>query len=309
MNPLRWLGTLVVCLLALGWNGLGALQYDAVLSSDNIVIYSTRAVNPSLENIASLLDNRIGELQMELGLYPTAKVPVYIVSDKQAYKKLSDGRAGIVEFSDAFYSGYEGRIYIRSGDQINQNYLNVLLHEYIHWFLEQYFVSTPLWFHEGMATYFSGQMGYERYLVFLRESFRGKQGNLYRMSYNYPEQKTDWELFYLSSAMALQYMQKKEPESWKRFWDKVAAAQKAGGKIRFNDAFIMAYNTSLYDFTKAFEAYSRRQGYLYLFVAINGCIFLFLPVVMLFVARKRRRILGQMQDLDLPDEPEDQIQG
>jgi len=307
-----FLRQLSLCLLfILGICSLSALEYNVVHTSEYIAYYSPEPISSSMRRIASLLDDRIADLHQNLGLYPTAKVAVYIVPDKHSYRELSIGRADIIEFSDAFYSGSEGRIYIRSGDQIEDSYTNVLMHEYIHWYVEQYFISTPLWFHEGMAVYFSGQLGYERYLVYLRESLRGKKGNLYRLSYNYPQERRDWELFYLSSAMAVRYMQNSHTENWKEFWDIVAAGHRAGGRLRFSEVFVMSYRTSVYDFTRAFEVQSRRQGYLYLFAAVNGIIFLILPVVMLVIARKRRKILNRMQDYDLPEEsePEDQIQG
>ena len=291
---------LLLCL----WWSIGALRADQeVFSFDSFSVHAQQELSVSMQRIALLLDDRIAELQMKVGIYPAEKPDIYIVQGEAEYQKLSLGKAEIVEFSDAFFSSSENRIYIRSGEQIHQNYLKILLHEYIHWYLEELFTDAPLWFHEGMATYHSGQLGYDRYLLYIRESFLGKKSDLYRMSYRYPTSREDWPMFYVSSAMALRFMEEKHPLAWQRFWDTVSQSHRQGQKIRFNQAFFSSYGLSMYDFTLQFERYSKRQGYLYLIVALNSVIFLCLPFVMLLVAAKRRRKMRALPELELPDEP------
>lgn len=281
------------------------MGYQKLHESPYHELYSERDGTASDLALSKALSHKIADLQITLGVYPKARVKIYIVHGEENYQKLSLGKAEIVEFSDAFYSGKERVIYIRSQDQIYENYLKILLHEYIHWYLEELFISAPLWFHEGMATYFSGQMGYDRYLLYLRESLINPKSDLFRIGYFYPENRADWPRFYLSSAMAVRYMQDKHPEQWARFWDIVAAYHHQGQKVRFSEAFAAAYHTTLWDFHQDFERYSKRQGYLYLIVVANSLIFVFLAVLMLFAARKRRRRLRSLPDLpDIP-EPED----
>lgn len=303
LNKLAWLRIIFILALISGLIPLSA--YQRVYSSKTLSIYAEQEISPSMRKIATALEERIGNLQMKLGIYPSTVAAIYIVSGEAEYQKLSLGKAEIVEFSDAFYSGSEGRIYIRSGDQVQENYLKILMHEYIHWYLEQLFIGTPLWFHEGMATYHSGQLGYDRYLLYIRESFLGKSGDLYRMSYRYPAVQEDWPHFYLSSAMALRFMEEKHPQAWLRFWDTVASSHRQGYKIRFNQAFISSYGISLYDFNHQFERYSRKQGYLYLAVALNSLIFLSLPFIMLIVARKRKRRMQMLPDWEIEVEAQD----
>jgi hypothetical protein len=290
----------LILLLLLGWVSLGATQLQH--STGCLEIYSPEQLSPSMLRIADMLEDRIGDFQMKLGIYPSAKVAIHIITSQTEYQKLSLGKTDIVEFSDAFYSSKDGRIYIRSGDQVEQNYLKILMHEYIHWYLEQLFRNTPLWFHEGMATYHSGQLGYERYLLYIQQSFLGKSANLFRTSYQYPANQDDWPHFYLSSAMALRFMEEKHPQAWQVFWNQVAANHHQEIKISFNQAFISSYGQSLYDFNQNYEKYSRRQGYLYLIVGLNSLIFLVLPFIMLLVARKRRQRMLKLPDLDLAEE-------
>jgi hypothetical protein len=91
-------------------------------------------------------------------------------------------------------------------------------------------------------------------------------------------------------------------KNWKLFWDAVALHHKSGMKIRFNDAFIPAYNTSLYDFHKAFEAHAKRQSFIYIIVAINSIAFIILPFVMIAIARKRRKRMLLLPDLDIEED-------
>ncbi|MCB5253573.1 MAG: hypothetical protein RBR69_07135 [Candidatus Cloacimonadaceae bacterium] len=278
------------------------MGYQKLHESPYHELYSKRSASASDLALSSSLSHKIADLQITLGIYPKAKVKIYIVHGEENYQKLSLGKAEIVEFSDAFYSGNERVIYIRSQDQIYENYLKILLHEYIHWYLEELFTSAPLWFHEGMATYFSGQMGYDRYLLYLKESLINPKSDLFRIGYFYPEDRADWPRFYLSSAMAVRYMQDKHPDQWQRFWDIVAAYHHKGQKVRFNEAFAAGYHSTLWDFHQDFERYSKRQGYLYLIVAANSLIFAFLAALMPFAAQKRKRRLQNLPDL--PDIPE-----
>ena len=101
-------------------------------------------------------------------------------------------------------------------------------------------------------------------------------------------------------------MQEKHLDQWGRFWDIVAAYHHQGQKVRFSEAFVTGYYTSLWDFHQTFERYSKRQGYLYLLVALNSLIFAFLAVLMPFAVARRGRRLRRMPDLpevpDLPDQ-------
>jgi len=285
------------------WGIAYALQSHSLIHQSSYHrLYSSRPATDATAALGKALDDRIGDLQMTLGIYPQNSVNVYIIHGGEAYQKLSGGRGKIIEFSDAFFSGDEGVIYVRSQDQISENYLHILIHEYIHWYLEELFISAPLWFHEGMATYFSGQMGYERFLLYLRESLVNPRSDLFRMGYQYPRNRQDWPRFYTSSAMAVRFMQEKHKPNWQSFWDYVALSHKRGQKIRFNEAFVRCYHTSLWDFQRSFERYSRRQGYLYLVVAANSLIFALLPFVMLLIARKRRRRMQKLPDLPEPEQ-------
>lgn len=273
--------------------------YTLQQKGNNLTIYAQHPLSASMSSSLNSLDDRIDALQMQLGIYVDDKAPIWLIDTEAGYQELALGKAQIVEFSEAFYSAAEDRIYLRPLGELKEDYLKVLLHEYIHWYLEKVISNAPLWFHEGMAMHFSGQMGFERYLSFLQLSFMGRKSDLFRLSTAYPEQQADWQLFYLSSSMAVRYMADKQADNWKRFWDWVAYYRNKGQPAEFTNCFILAYDTSLYDFHQDFAKWVRSLRWQYLFWGFNGLLALLLPIVLVLGHRIRRKRL-----LALPDLPE-----
>lgn len=248
------------------------------------------------------VNQRIDALQMSTGVYLDQLADIYIVPDRASYKALATGKASIVEFSDAFYSSRERRIYVRSSDQIWENYADIVLHEYVHWYLDELFLSTPLWFHEGLATRYANQMGPERYLYFVRERFWGNKMDLFELAYSYPAEQRDWQMYYLSSFFAAKYMQDKDPAAWNAFWKTAADNHQKGRKTLFTTAFANSYRSSLYAFNLDFAAHSRRQAWIYLVIGANSVIFALLPFVLLIAWLRRRKRMHALPELELPEE-------
>ena len=282
-------------------------SYPLQLKTNNLAIYAAEPLSKPLTEMLGKLDDNIDAFQMELGVYLDALAPVYLIESDRSYQTLALGKAKIVEFSDAFYSGTEKRIYVKPLASIQENHRKILLHEYIHWYLEQIFTQTPLWFHEGMATHFSRQMGFEQYLFFLQESFLGKKSDLFRLSYNYPEKKEDWPLFYLSSTMAVSYLKEKKNEQWNNFWELVAQQQRKNQQTPFTEYFNRAFQTTFYNFHKEYAGYIKHLRYQYLFWSINALLALLLPVILIIAWRIRKKRLSALPDLPLPEDDETEI--
>lgn len=287
-------------------SGLAA-EYRVAAVAENLVVYSADGEFGGKGAFLQGVDKRIDALQRDTGIYLEQKADVYIVPDRASYRHLASGKAAIVEFSDAFYSSAERRIYLRSSDQIWENYSDIFLHEYTHWYLDEIFLSAPLWFHEGMATHYAGQMGPQRYLHFVRERFWGNKLDLFALAYEYPAERREWPMYYLSSWFATDYMRNKDEAAWRRFWAITSAHARLGHKTRFVSAFSQAYRSSLYEFNLDFAAYSRRQAWIYLIIGVNSIIFAILPVVLIFAWRKRRKKLLSMPELEPPVDESEQV--
>lgn len=291
-----------VILLLLLIGGCLCANYTLQLKTNNLAVYARNPVSEPLKTMLQALDGNIDSFQMNLGVYIDYPAPLFLMESNEEYQTLALGKAKIVEFSDAFYNGTEKRIYVRPLVSIQENHRKVLMHEYIHWYLEQIFYQTPLWFHEGMAVYYSRQSDFEHYVYFLQQSFFGKQSDLFRLSYNYPEKKEDWSLFYLSSSMAVRYMNEKNTEKWQKFWEQAAENKRSGMQTAFPDCFTITYNTSLYDFHKNFAKYVKHLSYQYLFWSINALLAMILPVVVIIAWRIRKKRQAALPDLPLPED-------
>lgn len=284
-------------------------SYNLVHKTKYLAFYSPDSLDVAMKKNFDLMDDRIDELQMELSIYVDKRVEVRIVNDHKSYQSLALGKNRIVEFSDAFYSSKEKRIYIRNALEIRESYLKVLMHEYIHWYLENIFTRSPLWFHEGLATQYAGQMGFERYLLFLQHSFFGQQSDLFRMSYTYPKNRSEWDLFYLSSSMAVSYMRQKHEKEWGRFWTIVSDQMLSGQKANFTECFNLAYHRDLFSFHSQFGKHVKSLRIQYLIFSINGLLAMILPFALIIAHVRKRRKMSMLPDLPEPvddsiDDPE-----
>lgn len=239
---------------------------------------------------------------MSTGVYLDAPAQICIVPDHASYQLLARGKNTLVEFSDAFYSSLEQRIYVRNANEIWSNYGNILIHEYTHWYLDQILRDAPLWFHEGLATRHGNQLGVDRYLYYVRERFWGNRLDLIQYAYDYPRQKQDWELYYLTSFFAVQYLQDKDADAWRGFWSSVAEQLGQGRKARFGQALVRGYGMDLYAFSRDFAAASKRQAWIYLFTGFGSLLFLALPFLLIYATIRNRRRLASLPDLPLPEE-------
>ncbi len=288
--------------LLLCWGFLAA-QYRIDTITDNVVLYTDVSSTRDYSALLNSLEQRIELLQRSTGVYTDQRADIYLVPDRPSYKLLTRGKDSIVEFSEAFYSSSEQRIYVRSHDQVQSGYASILMHEYVHWYLDEIFLGAPLWFHEGMATRYGTDLGWERYPLFIRERFWGNKMDLFELAYRYPEAQRDWELYYLSSYFAVKYMQEKDVELWRRFWGIVSQNHRKGGKTRFISAFSTAYGSSLFQFNQEFSQHTRKMAYLYLVIGVNSFIFMLLPFAVVIAIIRHRRRLRTLPELPEAEEP------
>ncbi len=256
------------------------------------------------------LSQRINAFQMKLGVYPVRPLVITILPNRQEYESLTTGKGKIVESSQAFYSPSERIIYVRSPDQLAmESYDRVLMHEYIHWFLDETMSGVPLWFHEGMAFYYSGQFGFPAYYSFTQYRFLGYKLSLSEMAHQYPRQKSYWTMFYLTSAFAVHHLQSKRHDQWIGFWDRVGVIYSISSgnepyKSDFAQTFYSAFRISQYAFSLEFDKVLNRYGWQFPLLGINGLIFSLLPFVILIAWLRHRRHLKAMPEAVSEDIPE-----
>ena len=249
---------------------------------------------------------------MKLGVYPINPLYITILPNRQEYKQLTHGKGKLVESSEAFYSPSEHKIYVRSPDQITTAvYDNVLMHEYIHWFLDETLDNAPLWFHEGMAMYYSGQFNFQTYYNFSRYRFMGYKISLNDMALQYPANRSYWEMFYLTSVFAINNLESRHNQEWQEFWNIVGlvynrSAAKQTLKSDFIKVFNYSFHMSLYTYSKEFDKTLTRFGWQFPLVGINAIIFSLLPFVV-FIAwlKSRRKMKAMPEQIPLADNDSD----
>lgn len=252
--------------------------------------------------IIKRLHQRINAFQMELGVYPINPLYIKILPTKAEYRNLTGGKGKIVENSQAFYSPYDKVIYVRSPDQLTlENYDAVLMHEYVHWFLDETLENVPLWFHEGMAMYYSGQFGFQSYYNFTRYRFLGIKLSLNDMARQYPADRSYWEMFYLTSSFAIDNLNSKHNPEWQDFWNRVGFVyNRSVNRITERSDFIHVFNASfkmsLYAYSKQFDKTLGRYSWQFPLVGINAFIFSLLPFVLMIAWFKSRRRMRRMPD-------------
>ncbi len=260
--------------------------------------------------IVKRLHQRINAFQMELGVYPISPLYIKILPNRMEYRMLTGGKGKIVESSEAFYSPGDRVIYVRSPDQLPlESYDTVLMHEYIHWFLDETLENVPLWFHEGMAAYYSGQFGFQSYYNFSRYRFWGFRLSLNDMTAHYPADRGYWEMFYLTSSFAIDNLQSRHNLQWQDFWDRIGfvynrSANRIIMKTDFIGVFNASFRMSLYTYSKQFDKTLGRFTWQFPLVGINAIIFSLLPFVLFAAWLKSRRKMKSMADQvnTLPDE-------
>jgi len=280
---------------------LSAIDWQTWRYGD-IQVYSAPKDTAYAAIIVRRLSQRINSFQMQLGVYPIQPLVIKILPDRKSYNQLTSGKDKIVESSEAFYSPSEKVIYVRSPDQISlESYDNVLMHEYIHWFLDETLGNVPLWFHEGMAFFYSGQFGFPAYYSFTRYRFMGYRLSLKDMMYQYPEDKSYWNMFYLTSAFAINHMQSKHNAEWQAFWNSVGFVYNRSGAIHearsdFIKTFHSTFRISLYAYSREYDKVLKRYGWQFPLVGINAIIFSLLPFVIFAAWLKHRRKLKAMPE-------------
>ncbi len=286
---------------------LSADQYSSAFHTRHFHVHTADGKDHSLKGIFGALDDMVDAIHMDTGVYTDGGPEVYVVPNNASYNALSRGKSRIVEFSEAFYSSAEQRIYIRSEEQLDTNIKKVILHEYIHWYLDTVFELTPLWFHEGMAMLYANQLGFDSYLMYIRERFWGNNDDLYQMAYRYPEEQRDWQHYYLTSYFAIKYLMEDRESGWNDLWALASANHHAGGKTHFIRAFTTTFNTSLFAFNEDFSKHSYRLAWQYLIIAVNAFLFSLLPFVVLFIYYRRKKRQQMLPDLPehVQSDPED----
>ncbi|MDD3049781.1 MAG: hypothetical protein PHR06_01395 [Candidatus Cloacimonetes bacterium] len=212
------------------------------ITTDNIIIAGKENDQKITRKLVQVLQEDIDFFQKKIGKYPEFDLEVIISPDIDFYKQVTIGRGEIIEFSDAFFLKNRNLIFVKPLSKQNFRELStILLHEYIHAFVNHYFKDAPLWFHEGMAVYFSKNDINTSGFIFIRDYLNGDVMKLEEMKTAYPESRSRWDYFYAISAHAVKHLYQNNRESFYKLWDL------GEEDILFERAFVQSfYFTTVY---------------------------------------------------------------
>jgi hypothetical protein len=262
---------------------------------DELRVEATAADSVAARSIALHLGQDAEKLQRTLGVYPSYPLTLVVAADNAHYQELT-GNQGIIEFSEAAYQFATGRMIIRNPRDIKHysRLRSIVLHEYIHSLVHHLWRDAPLWFHEGMAVYFSGGLTPRRELNFMTNYAAGNYQPLSAMTRSYPQHQLEWESLYAYSALAVKYLYTKHSDKWFGFMER-------GGS---GESFAASFQRSFYftpsSFSHQFEAYAQSHFRMGAVFTASALLWALLPLILIIGVLRRRvrakRILHNWQE-------------
>lgn len=234
--------------------------------------------------LGRILYENIETFQKRIGSYPDLPVKIIIAKDNEEYANFTSKNKGIIQFSEAVYNFRNKTIYARNPKNLKNitRLHTILLHEYIHHFVHHHWKNAPLWFHEGMAVYFSEDLSYERELNFIKDFILGNSLPLKKMKFIYPDQMIKWESFYAKSALAIKYIDTKKKKEFYDLWD-ISEFDK-----NFDSAFLKSFYFTTNDFSNFFEEYAKTHFRGEMLLASSTIIWAFFPLIFLIGLIRRK---------------------
>ena len=250
----------------------------------DIILFAEAKDTLAASHFIIQLDKDIQSFQKSVGSYLDVPVKVMVAADSKVYDEWTQKHSAIMEHSTGFYNRRINTIFLKNPKYLKNvsNVRKLLLHEYIHHFVGCFWKDPPLWFNEGMAVFFSGDMGIDRELNFAKNYILGNSRQLKQMRKKYPKNMIEWESFYAKSGLAVKYLYSKKRSSFYKLWDI------AGTSRDFESAFLNSFFMTTRTFSDQFEAYSKAHFKIEILMASTGLIWGVLPLILIVgVIRKK----------------------
>ena len=241
------------------------------------------------------LSDRIVKFQYQVKSFPNIDIIINLAPDKATYEGWVKGKDIVFENSSAFTNLNTHEIFIKNPTFFaeNRRFFNVLLHEYIHIFINYHFDDAPLWFHEGMANYFSEGLTINNTFIYVRNNAFNKKYLLMKYAYRYPEQKVNIEPFYFQSTLLIKRV----------FEDKmnklINLFYLSEDHERFSEAFVEAFGKTQEELLKNFEKeinnFLKTNFYIGIMLLTWSLFPLFLIIAKIKQNRRTKRLLQKWE--------------
>lgn len=233
--------------------------------------------------IKSELAKEIVKFQMKVRAFPDIETIINIASDNDMYNSWIESKGRIFESSQAFCDLKSNEIFIRNPSVIrdNRKLITIILHEYIHLFVNYHWTDAPLWFHEGMAVYFSEGLSINKTFHFISNYAFHKTYLLKKYAYKYPDNPADYYPYYFQSAFVVKKMIDDYPNKFTDLFDY------SGFNTKFNDAFQKAFLKTHEDFLSENEKRISRFFYFNIYFGVLSLMWIMFPVFLIIANVKK----------------------
>lgn len=243
------------------------------------------------QKLGNWLNNDIEKVQKKLGYYPNLNFTLNVANNKKQFDDWVKKYAPNLEFSEAFACLNTKQLYIKNpGNLKNFDKLrSVILHEYIHLLIASRFVNAPLWFHEGLAVFYSEGLSINREYQYIKADLLNKTTPLHKMV-NYPKNKGLVDAFYGKSVYAVKLLKKTYTKGFYKMWN---CREK-----NFYSAFFIAYGINVKGFDEQIKSYTFQRRIVFIALSASSILWGLLPVFILITYFKRKK-LSKMLDAQI----------
>lgn len=249
------------------------------------VVTYTEKDQKYIDSVKSELSHLIINFQFEVKSFQDIPVTIHIAPDFKTYKEWIADKEAVFESSLAFADLAKNDIYILHPTNVkdNKRFIRTLLHEYIHIFIHETWHDAPLWFHEGMATYFSEGVTFTHIMQFMTNNAFHNKYLLHKHAHTYPVYKRDIEPFYFQSVMLIK---RAFDDDKKRF---LLLFEIGNLSESFEETFQSSFNMTIDDLLTSFSLYMAVFFRMSLYKGIILCSWLIFPILLL-IARIRKEV-------------------
>jgi len=275
--------------------------YAQRLDTGYVEFIHINVIDKKFENLVPLLKNKLSDeiirFQFQMQKYPDIEIELHIAPDKVTYDTWREQYNVTITDSGGFAVSESNKIFIANQRQsiTNDSVIRTILHEYIHLFIYHYFSDAPLWFHEGMAIYFSRQMSFSYAFQFITDHAFHREYLLIKYAYNYPANIANIEPFYYQSYSIIKKIVEDKPANIVNLFEaseKYSATVGAGfqpTRNHFEQAFTSVFYKTPEDYLTVFEKDMNTFFKRNLYLGIMMLTWLLFPIFLIIAKIKQNK--------------------
>ncbi|MCK9328651.1 MAG: hypothetical protein PHY08_05230 [Candidatus Cloacimonetes bacterium] len=234
--------------------------------------------------IKTNLAKSIVNFQMKLRTFPDIETIINIAPDEQTFSDWLNSNKIIFKNTQAFCNLNKNEIFIKNPKEIgnNKKMISILLHEYIHLFISYHWKDAPLWFHEGLAVYFTEGLSFNHVFNFMSNYAFHQSYLLKKYAYEYPNNQANIAPYYFQASFIVKKIYNESPVKLYKLFEY------SDFNNTFNKSFYNAFSKSQEEYLTEFEKKIVSFFYFNLYFGFLSTLWILLPII-LIIARIRKQ--------------------